>query len=400
MASFGTTLKNLVGSTMGKAGKAIDTVGKSAVGNVVKGAVSTVPGLGSFNSPDRKISEQLEYAGSILNPVKQTSASSGVQGASTSTRPSAQAISEGNAFQDYMNSLRNAGSGGSNGGAVGASGGQAAGGGGGGDSGGGYDYMGALKSAFSQSRDALNNMLPTYDSDFSNFESTVKGGIDRAKETLGAQNADDERIFGQDLKKTLQTDKELRQRRQGVFSGLNALDSSAYLDDTLKADQSLQDNTQSLDAEKRRNFDQRQREYAGYEQEANSKIESYKNEITRAKQALQQSIANVNMEEAASIQDYIGKLANQAQTLEAQKQATALNLAQLQAQGTDVIGNLKKTNLSQFSNLFGQNLSNNYNNAIARYTIPGGQSTGSGYISSATARLSEDQKKQLGLLTA
>jgi hypothetical protein len=268
--------------------------------------------------------------------------------------------------------------------------------GGGGDSGGdaGYDYLGALRSAFGQSRSSLESIIPTYDADYSNFKNLVEGGVTRAKDTLSTQNAEDERIFGEDLRRTLQTDKELRQRRQGVFSGLNALDSSAYQDDVTKADQALQQDTQSLDAEKRRTYDARQKEFAAYEQEATGKLASYANEISRAKAALQQSIASVNMEEAASIQNYIDKISSEAQQLNSQREAMALNLAQLQAQGTDVVGNLSKLNMSGFSNLFGQNLANRYQKAISRYSLPSGQVAGAGYIGNSK---DEEQRRLLGL---
>lgn len=261
---------------------------------------------------------------------------------------------------------------------------------GGGDGGGGYDYVGALRSAFQQSRSALEGMLPTYDKDYSNFKQTVEGGLGRAKETLATQNAEDERLYGQDLRKLLQSDKEIRQRQQGVYSGLNALDSSSYKDDVLKQDQYLLENQQGLDAEKRRNFEGRQKEYAAFEADAMGKIAQYANEIQRAKQALQQAIASTNMDEAASIQNYINQMASQAQSLNAQREAMALNLAQLQAQGTDVVGNLAKLNMGGFSNLFGQNLARRMQTAMSRFTPGGGGVQGSGYIYGS----SDDEKRK------
>jgi hypothetical protein len=267
---------------------------------------------------------------------------------------------------------------------------------GGGDA--GYDYVGALRSAFDQSRSALQGILPTYDSDFSNFKSTVEGGVNRAKDTLTTQNAEDERLYGQSLKSLLQSDQELRQRRQGVFSSLNALDSSSFRDDVTKADQSLLENQQGLEGEKRRTFDARQREYAAYEQEANSKIASYANEIQRAKQALQQAIASVNMDEASSIQNYIGQLQQQAQQVNSQREALALNLTQLQAQGTDVVGNLGRMNLQGFSNIFGQNLANRVKDVTARYTLPQQQVAGSGYINPKSGKAyTDDERRLLGI---
>lgn len=375
---FGDALKKAAG----KAGKAIDVIGKSPVGAALRATPA-----GAVLRNDYKISENLERLGGMIVPKTYASekSPSQVQGASTSV---------GGAYPIAGGSPKSGGSyynTSSYSQPMAMTSGQPS--DGGGDA--GYDYIGALRNAFSQSRSALEGMLPTYDADFSNFKNTVEGGVNRARETMTAQNAEDERIYGEDWGKTLRMDKELRQRRQGQFSALNALDSSAYRDETLKSDQELIENRQSLDAEKRRNFDSRQREFAAYEQEATGKIAQYENEIARAKQALQQSIANVNMEEAASIQNYIEQLQSQASQIGMQREALAMNLAQLQAQGTDVVGALSKLNMSGFSNLFGQNLANRYNSQLSRLAPAQQGFNGAGYIGRG---MNDDQLRQLGII--
>jgi hypothetical protein len=162
-----------------------------------------------------------------------------------------------------------------------------------------------------------------------------------------------------------------------------------------KGDQELLESTQMLDAEKRRTYNQRQNEFATYEKEATSKLAHYANEIQRAKQALRMSVANVNMDEAASIQNYINQLIADAQQVNNQREAMALNLAQLQAQGTDVVGNLSKLNMSGFSNLFGEGLRNRANQITARYRLPQTQVAGSGYINPRTGRSFTDEERRL-----
>jgi hypothetical protein len=274
-----------------------------------------------------------------------------------------------------------------------AGGGEALGGGdGGGES---FDPLGALRNSFNQKRSALEAMIPTYDSDFGNFKTEAEAGIQRAKNTLEAQNQEDERSYGNSLRSLLQTDRELRQRRQGTFSSLNALDSSAYRDDTVKADQELLESTQLLDAEKRRTYKERQDEFAAYEKEAVSKLAHYGNEIQRAKQAMKMAIADVNMDEAASLQNYIDKLMAEAQQVNAGREAMALNLTQLQASGVDVVGNLGKMNMQGFSNIFGDSLRNRINQITARYTLPQTQLPGSGYINPRTGRSFTDEERRL-----
>lgn len=383
MAAFGSTLLNQV---KGAAGKALTTVGTALKApQLVKG------GLGA------QLQSQAGYSLSQLNPIKKVYADSGVKGTQDkSLGVTAGMTNDFNQFQDYaaqQRALANQGGGGSGGGGYNpATGGQSF----GGDSGGGdtgYDYVAALRDAFNQSRSALEGMLPTYDSDYSNFKTNVESGISRAKDTLNTQNQQDEQLYGSSLRQLLNNDKEIRQRQQGMFSGLNALDSSAYKDDVLKQDQYLQENQSNLNAEKTRTFDQRQKDYAAYEQEATSKIQSYQNEIQRAKQALQQSIASVNMDEASSIQNYISQLQAQQSQVQQGREALALQLAQLQAQGTDVVGNLGKTNLGAFSNQFGQGLTSRLQSVLGRYSQPTQNIAGSGYIGSSQ----DQQKKLLGL---
>jgi hypothetical protein len=184
--------------------------------------------------------------------------------------------------------------------------------GGGDSSGGGYDPLGGLRNAYSSIRSAYEGLLPTYDADYKTFETRTNDAVKRAKDTLTTQNQEDEVRFGENLRNLLQSDKELRQRRQGVFSGLNALDSSEYKEDVEEADQFLLESKNKLTSEKERAYNERQNEYAAYEKNAVSKIAEYGNEIARAKQALKLAVANVNIEEAASIQERIDQLSAEA----------------------------------------------------------------------------------------
>jgi len=252
--------------------------------------------------------------------------------------------------------------------------------------GGGYDYLSALRNAFGQSRQALQDQIPTYDSDFQNFQNTTNQGVQRAQDTLTQQNSADDLTYGNSLKSLLQTDRELRQRSQGTFSANNALDSSAYNDSVNKLDQNLLNNTQSIDSEKNRVGADRKSQFAAFQDDANSKIASYGNEINRAKQGLQQAIANQDIQQASTIQNYIQQVSQQAQQLQAQRQAMALNLAQLQAQGVNVNANLQNTNLNQFANTFGSGLQSQLQNGISQLSGNQTQSQGQGYITGKSGK--------------
>lgn len=373
---------SLIQQLGGFGGKLIDTLGKATGGRL----------------PETNLSESLQSwggntSGQGFTWVPKAHASEG-NFSTPVTRPTPSRVTpemdaNQQAFQNYVDSQKGTYNTGSTGQVLGATSGESV--SGGGDSG-GYDYLGALRNSFGQSKGALEAMLPTYDSDYANYEKSINSNIDTALQTKTAQDQADEVTYGKSLKSLLQSDRELKQRRQGVFSALNSLDSSAYRDDVTKGDQALLENQQELESEKKRYMDDRQKEYTAYENNAKSQLGAYKNEINRAKQGLQQAIASVNMDEAASIQNYIDKLNSEAQQVQSNLQATALNLAQLQAQGTDVAGNLSKLNMGQFANTFGQNIANRVGQLTSKYTLPSQNAQGSGYIGRSGKRYNSEQE--------
>lgn len=261
--------------------------------------------------------------------------------------------------------------------------------------GGGYDALAALRNAFNSQRSALEGNLQPLESDYNLAKGDIEASVGRAKDTLTTQKADVERSYGQNLRSLLQTDKELKQRRQGTFSALGSLDSSAYRDDVTKGDQQLLESQQMLSGERDRNIQGADKEYAAYEQKATGELARVANEFTRAKQALRQAVADVNMNEAASIQNYMQQLQDRAQAVQDQMNAFKMNLAQLQAQGTDVVGNLQNFNMNNFSQQFGQGLQQRLSDVTARYSLPQQAAAGSGYINPKTGKSFTDEERRL-----
>lgn len=261
--------------------------------------------------------------------------------------------------------------------------------------GGGYDALQSLRDAFGQQRSAIEGQLPALEGDYNQSKSDIEASVNRAQDTLNTQKDDLNRTYGQNLKQLLQTDQELRQRRQGTFSALNTLDSSAYRDDVTKGDQALQDNQNALVAERDRNIQGADKEFAAYQQQATSQLAQVANEFTRAKAALRQAVADVNLNEASSIQNYMQQLQDRAQAVQDQMNAFKMNLAQLQAQGVNVVGNLKNFNMNDFSQQFGQGLQNTLQNVTARYSLPQSTAAGSGYINPKTGKAYTDEERRL-----
>lgn len=363
-------------------------------------AVKGTWGIGNFRIPDFGITENLfgakptakpstfynpPAASKASNTITYRPTSASVLGASSSRTPSS--LAGATVQASYQPST----------------GGQSAGGGGGGgsysapqESGGGQDYgdyLNELRSAYGGVRSSLEGMLPTYDADFNNFKTQSQDFVNQAKGTLETQTQDLGRRYGDSLKSLLQSDKDIRGRTNSTFSGLGALDSSAYRDELNKQDQYLLDSQGKLDFQKNKDITDAQTMFANYEKEQLGKINSYQNEINRAKQSIQSAIANSRLDEAESIIGYTNQLRQEQQNIQNQMQQYQMQLAQLQAQGVDVIGNLKKINGVDFNNQFGQNLASRYNTVTGRYQMPTQAPTGAGYIGSSKA---DEERRLLG----
>lgn len=254
-------------------------------------------------------------------------------------------------------------------------------------SGGGFGDL--LGSSFDSAKSALQGIIPTYDADFSNYQNQVNNSINQAQGARDQQVGDTTQRYGQALKQLLQNSSDLKQRTQSTFSGLGALDSSAFGDELLKQQQNDANNTANLSSQQNKDVTGINSTFDTYKQNQLAGINSYQQEINRAKQGVQQAIANNDVSKAQDLANYATNLQNTINGF-------ASNLASAQAAGTDVIGNLKKINGSDFLNSFGQLLSGQYNNGLSRYVTPNSSATGQGYIGSANG-LSDQQKKLLGL---
>jgi hypothetical protein len=247
-------------------------------------------------------------------------------------------------------------------------------------------YLQQLRDAFSGVRSSLESQLPTYDSDFSNYQNQANQYIDQAKQTADQSKTDAEFNFGDTLKNALKTDKEIRQRQQGTFSALGTLDSSAYTDAVAKEDQNLGDNVNSIGKEKSKALTGIDQQFAAYQTDAMGKIQAYKNEIDRAKDGVRQAMANADLQSASSIANYMQQLQQQQASIQNNLANFKLNLAGMQAQGVDVMGNLQKLNGTDFNNTFGGLLSSQLGSANSQFSVPQAGVQGQGYISPKTGR--------------
>lgn len=239
-------------------------------------------------------------------------------------------------------------------------------------------YLESLRAEFGNLRSLYEGQIPQLESDYQRVRGDVEGSVGRAKETLGEQKQDIGVRFGESLRDLLLSDRELGQKSRNVYSGLNALDSSSFAEAENRRGQQLIETKGKLGVEKDRSLKQADRTYADYEARATDSLANLGNQYLDAKTALQTAISQNNLDEASAIQNYIQQIQQQAQQI----QSVLLNLGQLQASGTDVIGNLQGLNNSGINQVFGNYLSNYFNPTSSRLGIPSPGLTGSGFIGS------------------
>lgn len=281
-----------------------------------------------------------------------------------------------------------------------STGGQSAGGGGGsignfdvpqGDSGDG-NYVNELRNVFSNLRSSIGSMMPNLENTYNTVKADIEGGINRAKQVYGERKEDVNKGFGENLRSLLLSDRELGEKNRNVYSGLNALDSSSYGDAEIKRNQNVFDTQSKLIADKERQLREAEREYGAYEAEGNRALAQAASEWMQAKSALQQALAQNDLNEAAAIQNAMNDIKARAQQTQDTINAFKLNLAQMQAQGTNVIGNLQKLGADSLNNIFSGFMQNTFQPSMARLTIPQGGVKGAGFIGRSKA---EDELKKL-----
>lgn len=266
---------------------------------------------------------------------------------------------------------------------------------GGGDQGGGDDagYVDQLRNAFSGLRSSIEGQLPGLENTYNTVKADIEGGINRAKEVYGERKEDITKGFGENLKSLLLSDRELGEKNRNVYSGLNALDSSSFGDAEIKRSQNVFDTQSKLVGDKERQLRDSEREYSAYEAEGNRVLAQSANEYMQGKSALQQALAQNDMNQAYAIQNAMNEARARAQQVNDTLNAFKMNLAQMQAQGTNVIGNLQKFGSGSLNDIFSGFQQNTLNPAMARLNIPQASMGGSGYIGNSKA---DEELKKIG----
>ncbi len=339
---------------------------------------------GSFNSiPTVQISQP------NMNPYQ--SANQGqVQGASTYKAPA----SSGGAYGPYGPQLP-ASSGGGNNYAAPSTGGQAP--GGGGDNGGGDNRLGILQGLYNNNRSYLEGLAPQYDNTYNTAKNDLQTSIDSASNAAESQKGDVNSQFGDILKNQLQTYQDLNRQRQGTFSSLGTLDSSAYGEQQFRADQNLGDQRSQTELQKTKTISGIDSQLNAYKQNATGYLSNLATQYQQGKNALTQALSQNNLQEAGALQDAIDQISQRAQEVQSNMQNWATQAALLKSQGVDVTGALRGINGDQYASNVANQLASakQFGNSLIPQLI--GQPQGQGYVGNSNQKDKNNLLAQLGL---
>lgn len=359
-----------------------------------------------FKLPEYKLSERI--AGASTNNTGVTPQSRQVY---TGPVSKYQAPSGGN----YANNAQNLGSILSTSDVRPSTGGQSAGGGGGGTGGTGAGinlqspdfsntqdqgaFLSQLRSAYGQTRDAISAQEPLLDQTYNLAKGDIEAENAATMKRGEEQKAGLEKTFGGLLKTANQTYQDLNRSRQGTFSALGTLDSSAFQEQQLRGDQNFGQQVNEIGTTKVQNMKSVDDQVNEYVQKGKSELGRLGIEYQRGKNALRSALAQANLDEAGAIQGALDQMRARAQEVQNSMIGFANQAALLKAQGMDV-----RTNLGQVTgNDYASSMTSALNQQLASgknmYGLPQGGVQGQGYISpSNKAKSEEEQMRLLGMI--
>jgi hypothetical protein len=242
------------------------------------------------------------------------------------------------------------------------------------------DMLNILRGQFSNAQNDIRNQGGSLDSSYGQAKTDIGNTITDAQKQAEAQKTNNESTYGNLLKQSNQTYRELGQQRQGTFSALGTLDSSAYGDQQAKADQALADQTGQISLDKTKSNSGIDNTLTTFSNQANSQLATLANQYQQGKNAIASALASNNLQEASAIQDALTQIRQQAYQIQNNITNFANQAAMLKSQGYGVNQSIAGYN----GNQFGQNVQSALQQAMSsgksQYVIPSNTATGQGYI--------------------
>lgn len=238
----------------------------------------------------------------------------------------------------------------------------------------------AALAAWQAERQGLLNQEPLLDQSYNQGKTDIQDTIDSATKTADAQKLQNSQDYGNLLRGNLQTYQDTNRSRQGIFSNLGTLDSSAFQEQQFRGDQNFGQNKGAIEGDQLKQDTNITNTLTDFTNKAKSGLSSLALQYQSGKNALSSAIAQGDIQGAQDVSNALTDI---------RQKAADINNAIIQfqdranyykSQGYNVNTTLPTFNSSSISpnvqNSFGQQLSNIKNMTPAAPTGP----TGQGYI--------------------
>ena len=262
------------------------------------------------------------------------------------------------------------------------------------------DVTNQLRAAYGQAQDQINQQSPLLDQSYQTAQSDINNSLTSAQNAANNQKQSLNQQFGDVLRNTLQTYKDLGKQRQGTFSALGTLDSSAYQEQQFKADEDLanqQSRTQSQQAIQNNQIDN---QLLDYRNQANSQLAQLATQYQAGKNAIASALAQNNIQEAGAISQALDQVRQRAQDVQNSIIQFANQAAYMKSLGYGVNNSIGSISASPFASTMQSYLNQVQQNGNSQYSLPQNASImqGQGFINKATGKPYTPQElMQLGL---
>jgi len=222
--------------------------------------------------------------------------------------------------------------------------------------------------AYQQARAQIEAMNPLLEQSYGQGKTDIQNAIDEAVQAGEKQKTDVNTRYSNILANMLKTYQDLGRQRQGTFSSLGTLDSSAFGEQQARADQSLAENRAATETAQAQDINSIEQNINAYKKQAESSLANLALQYQAGKNAITAALANNDISGAAAIKSTIDNIRNQALTI-----ASLLNPTLGSIQG--ITGDTTANNVSRL-------LANLTATGNSTYTLPtSNQDVGSGFWS-------------------
>jgi len=230
----------------------------------------------------------------------------------------------------------------------------------------GNQDLGLVNAGWEEARKYIEAQNPILDQSYALSKGDIEGGITSAEQAGTRQTEDLSKRYGSILANQLRTYQDLGRQRQGVFSSLGTLESSAFGEQQARADQSLGEGRLATEQNQATDIKSVQDTVNSYKQQAQSELGRLALQYQQGKQAISSALANNDIQAAASIKDTIDQIRNRALTISSLLSGTLSSISGVTGEGY-------ATNVAK-------QLASVTSSGNALYTLPATSTTGEGFI--------------------